>query len=83
LRRGLRICSSHGQDIDDRTRCPIDLDFVFEARVDRQTDGSVGDLETYIASLEGIIARYHEHSALLGAVNHVAELDDSSRAGSM
>jgi AcrR family transcriptional regulator len=51
-------------------------DRVFEARFDRDADGGVGDLETYIRSLDRIIAQYREHSTLLAAVNHVAGFDE-------
>lgn len=51
-------------------------DLVFEERLERQPDGSLGELDTYIQSLEQIIARYRQHSALLSAVNQVAEFDD-------
>ncbi|MFB2599950.1 TetR/AcrR family transcriptional regulator [Herbiconiux sp. P17] len=51
-------------------------DLVFEVRLDRGVDGSLGGLEGYVSSVERVIARYREHSSLLDAVNHEAEFDD-------
>jgi AcrR family transcriptional regulator len=51
-------------------------DQLFEARIDPQIDGSLDDLDSYVASLERIICRYREHAALLAAVIHAARFDD-------
>ncbi|MCS5719353.1 TetR/AcrR family transcriptional regulator [Herbiconiux sp. CPCC 205763] len=65
----------------DKTELLVDAtdwlkDLVFEVRLDRGADGSLGDLPGYVSSVERVIGRYREHSALLGAVNHEAEFDE-------
>ena len=51
-------------------------DLVFRSGWTVGRTGRSGGLDDYIRTLEGIVARYRDHSALLAAVNQVAQFDE-------